>query len=335
MKKIIIIIIGVLLIGGLAYYASNLSKGAKATDISLIAFAIEDTASVNKIEIYDSYNDIEYTVERNKEGVWVGENGECVRQDVVIVMLETMNRIMLRGYVPQSATQNMKKLLMAQHKRVKIYQNGKWVKTWYVGHSTRDRMGTHMLLETPTIISDNPVIMGMKGFFGILEPRFFADPRRFTCTNLFSFKREDLGEIEVINRVNPTASFKVEVKNADEYLVTSNGEIVNQVDRNNLVFYLNGFEDIHFNQPNYTMSEAEIDSLRNVSPDYELKIKTKQNEDFNFKMYRRLDPEYDTKDTIAYDEDYLWGFTKDDELVRLQYYTVGPLIQGKIVFVKE
>lgn len=335
MKKIIIIIIGVLLIGGLAYYASNLSKGAKATDISLIAFAIEDTASVNKIEIYDSYNDIEYTVERNKEGVWVGENGECVRQDVVIVMLETMNRIMLRGYVPQSATQNMKKLLMAQHKRVKIYQNGKWVKTWYVGHSTRDRMGTHMLLETPTIISDNPVIMGMKGFFGILEPRFFADPRRFTCTNLFSFKREDLGEIEVINRVNPTASFKVEVKNADEYLVTSNGEIVNQVDRNNLVFYLNGFEDVHFNQPNYTMSEAEIDSLRNVSPDYELKIKTKQNEDFNFKMYRRLDPEYDTKDTIAYDEDYLWGFTKDDELVRLQYYTVGPLIQGKIVFVKE
>lgn len=335
MKKIIIIIIGVLLIGGLAYYASNLSKGAKATDISLIAFAIEDTASVNKIEIYDSYNDIEYTVERNKEGVWVGENGECVRQDVVIVMLETMNRIMLRGYVPQSATQNMKKLLMAQHKRVKIYQNGKWVKTWYVGHSTRDRMGTHMLLETPTITSDNPVIMGMKGFFGILEPRFFADPRRFTCTNLFSFKREDLGEIEVINRVNPTASFKVEVKNADEYLVTSNGEIVNQVDRNNLVFYLNGFEDIHFNQPNYTMSEAEIDSLRNVSPDYELKIKTKQNEDFSFKMYRRLDPEYDTKDTIAYDEDYLWGFTKDDELVRLQYYTVGPLIQGKIVFVKE
>lgn len=335
MKKIIIIIIGVLLIGGLAYYASNLSKGAKATDISLIAFAIEDTASVNKIEIYDSYNDIEYTVERNKEGVWVGENGECVRQDVVIVMLETMNRIILRGYVPQSATQNMKKLLMAQHKRVKIYQNGKWVKTWYVGHSTRDRMGTHMLLETPTITSDNPVIMGMKGFFGILEPRFFADPRRFTCTNLFSFKREDLGEIEVINRVNPTASFKVEVKNADEYLVTSNGEIVNQVDRNNLVFYLNGFEDVHFNQPNYTMSEAEIDSLRNVSPDYELKIKTKQNEDFNFKMYRRLDPEYDTKDTIAYDEDYLWGFTKDDELVRLQYYTVGPLIQGKIVFVKE
>lgn len=335
MKKIIIIIIGVLLIGGLAYYASNLSKGAKATDISLIAFAIEDTASVNKIEIYDSYNDIEYTVERNKEGVWVGENGECVRQDVVIVMLETMNRIMLRGYVPQSAMQNMKKLLMAQHKRVKIYQNGKWVKTWYVGHSTRDRMGTHMLLETPTITSDNPVIMGMKGFFGILEPRFFADPRRFTCTNLFSFKREDLGEIEVINRVNPTASFKVEVKNADEYLVTSNGEIVNQVDRNNLVFYLNGFEDVHFNQPNYTMSEAEIDSLRNVSPDYELKIKTKQNEDFNFKMYRRLDPEYDTKDTIAYDEDYLWGFTKDDELVRLQYYTVGPLIQGKIVFVKE
>src|SRR5690554_1551870 len=335
MRKIIIIILGIALIGGLAYYASSLNKSAKATDTSLIAFSVEDTASVNKIEIYDSFNDIEYTVERNRSGVWVGTNGECVSQSVIITMLETMNRITLRGYVPQSAMQNMKKLLMAQHKRVRIYQKGRWVKTWYVGHSTRDRMGTHMLLETPDITSDNPVIMGMKGFYGILEPRFFADPRRFACTDLFSFKREELEEIEVINRVNPVASYKIEVKSADDYLVTSQGQVVNNVDKNNLVFYLNGFEKVHFNQPNYTMSKAEIDSLRNVTPDYELNIKSNTKEDYRFKMYRRLDPEYNPSDTIAYDEDYLWGFKEDGELVRLQYYTVGPLIQGKIVFVHE
>src|SRR5690554_2771091 len=333
MKKIIIIIIGVLLIGGLAYYASNLSKGAKATDISLIAFAIEDTASVNKIEIYDSYNDIEYTVERNKEGVWVGENGECVRQDVVIVMLETMNRIMLRGYVPQSATQNMKKLLMAQHKRVKIYQNGKWVKTWYVGHSTRDRMGTHMLLETPSMKSDNPVIMGMKGFYGILEPRFFADPRKFECTHLFSFQRSELKKVEVINRVTPENSFTIDIQGPDDYIVTSQGERVDNVIKDNLVFYLNSFDKLHFNQPNYTLSQKEIDSMKAQVPDYELNIEGKQS-GYELDLYRRLDPEYDPKDTIAYDLNYLWGVKEDGELVRMQYFSVSPLIQGKTVFVE-
>lgn len=333
MKRLLVIVIGLGLIAGLAYYASTLNKESKATDTSLIAFAVEDTASVDRIELYDSFLDLEYTLIRNKEGKWEGGNGECVQQNLVEMMLETMQKITLRGYVPQSAMKNMKKLLMAQHKEVKIFQNGKWTKTWYVGHSTRDHMGTHMLLETPKGKSDNPVIMGMKGFYGILEPRFFADAKKFACTNLFSFKRDELVEIEVINRVSPDNDFVVKINGPDDYHVFSQGREMTNIDKENLVFYLNGFENIHFNQPNYTMSNKEIDSMKALAPDYELNLKSKDN-GYKFKMYRRLDPEYNPKDTIAYDMDYLWGFKEDGELVRLQYYTVGPLIQGKLVFGK-
>ena len=53
MKKIIILLIGALSIMALAYIAINLSKSEKVSgDLSLIDFAIEDTASVDKIEIY-------------------------------------------------------------------------------------------------------------------------------------------------------------------------------------------------------------------------------------------------------------------------------------------
>src|SRR5690554_4755571 len=215
MKKLIVIVLGVGLIIGLTYMALNLKTSSKATDTSLIAFAVEDTSTVDKIEIYDSYKDQTYTVVRNKDGVWTSDEGDCVQQNIIHMMLETMNKVTLKGYVPKSAMNNMKKLLMAQHKRVMIYQNGKWSKTWYVGHSTQDHMGTHMLLETPDIKSDNPVIMGMKGFYGILEPRFFADPKRFECTHLFSYKRKDLKEIEVINRVTPSSSYSVKINGPD------------------------------------------------------------------------------------------------------------------------
>ena len=331
MKKLIIIVLGLGLIVGLALMAMNLKTGAKSTDISLIAFAVEDTASVDKIEIYDSYQDQQFTLTRKKGERWVGPNDMCVQQGIVEMLLETMYKVTLKGYVPNAAMDNMKKLLMSQHKQVKIYQNGKWTKTWYVGHSTQDHMGTHMLLETPDIKSDNPVIMGMKGFYGILEPRFFADPRKFECTDLFSFPREDLKKIEVINRVTPSNSYKIEIDGPDDYKVSSQGVVMNNINKDNLVFYLNSFAKAHYNQANYTLSKKEVDSIKSLTPDYELNV-TGKTSSYELDLYRRYDPAYDLNDTVAYDLDYLWGIKMDGELVRMQYYTVGPLIQGKTVF---
>lgn len=331
MRRIIVIVLGVAVIVGLTYFVFQLDKDSKATDTSLIAFAIEDTASVSKIEIYDSFQDLEYTLTRNKEGRWEGPDGQCVQQSIPILMLETMNKITLKGYVPKSAMENMKKLMMAQYKRVKIFQNGKWVKTWYIGQSTQDHMGTHMLLETPDMKSDNPVIMGMKGFYGILGPRFFADPRKFVCTNLFSFSREDLKVVQVINNVNPNDSYRIEIKGPDDYVVSSQGALMSNVNKDNLVFYLNGFHNIHFNQPNYTLSQQKIDSMKAKTPDYELDIKGKAST-FHMKLYRREDPDESQTDSLAIDKTYLWGIKSDGEVVRMQYYTVGPLIEGKMIF---
>ncbi|RYM33033.1 hypothetical protein ERX46_13360 [Brumimicrobium glaciale] len=334
MKKLIVIVLGVGLIIALSYMAINLKSGSKITDNSLIAFAIEDTSTVDRIDIYDSFADQSYTISRNKEGIWVGEKGECVQQNIVQMMLETMNKVTLKGYVPKSAMYNMKKILMANHKSVKIYQNGSWSKTWYVGHSTQDHMGTHMLLETPDIKSDNPVIMGMKGFYGILEPRFFADPRRFACVNLFSYKSLDLKQVEVINRVIPESSYLIKINGPDNIQVTSNGNSVSNINKDNLTFYLNGFENINFNQPNFTLSNKQIDSIKASTPDYELNVTAKQSS-YKLDLYRRLDATFDAKDTLAYDQDYLWAVKPDGILVRMQYYTVGPLLQGKTVFVND
>jgi hypothetical protein len=333
MKKIIILSIGTLAIVALAYIAITLSQKEKVSgDLSLIDFAIEDTASVDKIEIYDSYMNQEFTVKRDKSGVWVDIDGNCVQQEIPKIMLETFLKATLKGYVSQGATQNMYNLLMAKHKAVKIYQNGKWVKTWYVGHPTQDHNGTHMLLETPELKSDNPVIMSMKGFYGILEPRFHADPKKYQCSFMFSFERTDIEKIQLINRVEPHESYEIAHRNGD-YIVTSNGVPLKGIVKDNLTFYLNGFKNIHFNQPNYTLSPDEITAMKNKPADYELSVSGK-NSTYDLNLYRRLDPEA-SPDTLVYDQDYLWGILPQGEVVRLQYYVVGPLIEGQSVFVDK
>lgn len=333
MKKTITLIIGLVIIVSLSYVAINLSKKEKVSgDLSLIDFAIEDTTSVDKIEIYDSYMDQEFTIKRNDAGIWVDKDGNCVQQEIPKIMLETFLKVTLKGYVSEGSSENMYNLLMAKHKSVKIYQNGKWTKTWYVGHPTQDHNGTHMLLETPTVKSDHPVIMSMKGFYGILEPRFYADPKKFQCTKMFSFEGSEIERVKVVNRVAPKESFEIERSNGD-YTVTSNGLPLKGILKDNLTFYLNGFKNIHFNQPNYTMSEEEIKDMKNTPPDFELFVSGKSSS-FELDLYRRLDPEA-AADTLLYDEDYLWGVLPQGELVRLQYFVVGPLINGQTIFVDK
>lgn len=334
MKKIIILLLGVAVVAVLAFLAFDLSKKEKVSDdLSLIDFAISDTSIVDKIVVYDSFFDNEFTVVRSKSGKWTAEDGSCVKPEIVGTMLETFLKVTLKGYVPDGSMENMKKLMMSKYKKVDIYQKGKWVKTWYVGHSTSDHYGTHMLLETPKRKSDNPVIMGMKGFYGILEPRFTADPKVYQCSNLFSFSREEIKEVEVVNNVIPEDSYRI-VQTENEVQIYHENSPLEGVIKDNLTFYLNGFKNIHFNRPNYAYSERQIDSIRAKTPDFQLLIKAK-NDSYQLDLYRRPDPEADHRTEIIWDQDYLWGFTKEGELVRMQYFTVGPLIFGRDVFMEE
>ena len=332
MNKLLKLILALGVVIGLGYYAYHLSKTSNVSDdLSLIDFAVKDTAAIDKIEVYDSYTNETFTVKRDESGKWVDINGDCVQQEMVQTMLETFVKVTLKGYVPEGAMKNMLKLMMSKHKTVKIYKNGKWEKTWYVGHSTADHYGTHMLLETPKRKSDNPVIMGMKGFYGILEPRFNSDAKMYRCSKMFSYPFEAIRSIEVINNVNQAESF--EIKNDGSKLtVSSNGEAFENLNMENLMFYLNGFKDIHFNQPNYTLSPNEMEEMRNSTPDYRLIIKGEK-DSYQLDLHRRPDPaKNDSSDEINWDPDYLWGVLPTGEIVRMQYFVVGPLIFGQDIF---
>ena len=72
--------------------------------------------------------------------------------------------------------------------------------------------------------------------------------------------------------------------------------------------------------------------MKKDAPDYKINIQSTDNKTYEIDFYRRLDPEYNS-DTVVYDKDYLWAVKRDGEVVRMQYYTVGPLIEGQMVFV--
>ena len=333
-KKSIILGIGVIALAILAFLATNLVRNSGKSDSELLEFSIADTSTVDQIHIKDAYNNV-FQLVKGEGGVWTDSDGNCVIQEPVHTMLETFKNIEFKGYVPENSKKNVTSRIAATNTEVKIFQNGKWVKTWFVGNSTQDHYGTYMLLETNKEKSDYPVIMKVRGLSGIIEPRFFADKRKWKCTEIFAVPREEIASVNVYYPMEKVRSFSVE-KNGYDYIVKHNGELLEGIDTNMAVRYLNAYKKIHFELVNYEFSDKQVDSLKRTKPFCELTLKKIDGSKQKLRMFRMRgtgeEIEDDYGNPVNYDINRFWCELPTGELVKAQYFVFNPLIMGHLYF---
>jgi hypothetical protein len=332
-KKIIILVVGILTIGALGWYTISLLSTDGSSDSQFIEFAVEDTTSVNKIIITDPFsNRIELV---KKENSWTDGKGGCISQPNVHFILEALNKITFKGYLPDKAEKKFTELMATSHTKVEIFQNGEWTKTWYIGPPSQDHLGQIMLLETADDgKSENPVMMSIKGMYGIIEPRFFADSRKWICTNIFSL---DIGKIARVDVSYPKESyrnFSISQKKM-RYTVTQNGEKLSNVDTSNIFRYLQGYQKVHFELANYELSKKQCDSLKKSQPFCVLAVKETSGKSTKLKMFRiasTTPQRNEFGETVNMDMNKFWCELPNGDLVKCQYFTFNPLILGHVFF---
>jgi hypothetical protein len=335
-KKSIILTASILILGFLAFLATNLVRNSGKSDTELLDFSIADTSKVDKIIITDAFAN-KFTLER-REGVWVDKNGNCIIQNPANTILETFKNIEFKGYVPENSRKNITNRMSSSHIKVEIFQNGDWIKTWYVGFSTQDHYGTYMLLETPSEKSDLPVIMKIKGFNGIIEPRFFADSRRWKCTEIFALERDEIASVDIRFYDEPSRSFYIG-KSESNYIVKHQNNILKSVDTNMLIRYLNNYKKIHYEFVNYELSDKQVDSIKRTKPFCVLTLKETSGKNNILKMYRMKGngeiEVNDFGDSVDFDANRFWCVLTSGEIVKCQYFVFNPLIMGHIYFANK
>jgi hypothetical protein len=332
-KKSIILTASILVLGFLAFLATNLVRNSGKSDTELLDFSVADTSKVDKIIITDAFSN-KFFLER-REGTWVDKNGNCIIQNPVKTILETFKNIEFKGYVPENSRKNITNRMSTSHTKVEIFQNGDWIKTWYVGFSTQDHYGTYMLLETPSEKSDLPVIMKIKGFNGIIEPQFFADPRRWKCTQIFALERDEIASVDVKFYDEPSRSFYVG-KSGNNYTVKQQNNLLKSVDTNMVIRYLNNYKKIHYEFVNYELSDKQVDSIKRTKPFCVLTLKETSGKSNMLKMYRMKGngevEVNDFGDSVDFDANRFWCVLPSGDIVKCQYFVFNPLIMGHIYF---
>lgn len=328
-KNLLYLIVFVVLLLVAGYFISQDSGKSTLEGPENYAFAIKDTASIDKIIITDKTPN-QSVLKRSSDG-WILNEEYPVRRDGIEILLETLYRMEMKNFLPQRIVPEVEKQLAVYGKQVRIYQNGKLSKSMIVGTPIPSEMGTYMKLED----GDLPYAVHIPGFNGFLNTRFISESYLWRSRSLVRMKPRSIKEVELIYPDSLGASFKLTVFSTDSMYLTNlaTNEIVpnfSQLKGQLLLAACGSLKaegEILPSDPIF----ARRDSLLASTPAFTLKVRSKGGDERKISAYRiKAAPEtidYDDPNSF-FDPDRLHGFVNEDRMVLLQYYGLRNVLKS-------
>tara|TARA_B100001758_G_scaffold234997_1_gene234671 strand:+ start:390 stop:1340 length:951 start_codon:yes stop_codon:yes gene_type:complete len=232
-------------------------------------FSIENINEIDKVFLSDRKgNNI---VLKKDEDSWFINERFKVRKDAINTLLTTINEVEVQRPVSNTAYNNVIKQLATTGVKVEIYYKNN-IKTYTVGGSTSDHLGTYMLMED----GENPYVVHIPGFNGFLSPRYGIQGYELDINNwrdntVFEIDSENIKEISLKNYDNQNKSFRITNKPLKLLNIDS---IATNYNIDKIIEYFNLFSKIECER--YKGFDVDLSTERLL---YKLNIKYKNNDD--------------------------------------------------------
>ena len=262
-KKIIILILSIVFINILIDYNQKIKLDNEKK------FSVSEIEKIDKIFLSDRKgNNITLLKDNN---IWTVNNKYNVRDDAISTLRSTIKKISIQRPVPETGYNNVIKQLATTGVKVEIYYNKK-IKTYTVGGSTSNHLGTYMLMDK----AENPYIVHIAGFNGFLSPRYGIQGYELDINNwrdntVFKIETEIINEISLIDLQENNNSFTIKTKPLS-LIDLHNNDIKYDLDK--VIEYLNNFSQL--NSENFKGNNIDITNEKLI---YKLKINYDDKED--------------------------------------------------------
>jgi hypothetical protein len=330
-KKQLIALLVVLLLGILTFWMVN--RNQKSTlKVELSDFAVKDTLSIDKIFLADK-DSHQVLLEKQKDGSWMVNKKYPARMDAIHTLLYTMHQVQVKAPVGRASFNTIIRRMAAKSTKCEIYQNGKLSKTYYVGGTTQDFMGTYMMIEN----SSTPFITWIPGFEGYLYTRYFSFPDQWRSTEMIRLKPQEIQSVEHIMHKFPEKSWTITNNNNVIRLMDAQGTDVKGIDTATAREYLARFTRINFEA--IVRDFKEKDSLLALQPSAVFVVKSVSGKEIRIETWPKRTPAdlvFDQGEPMIYDPDRFFGVMNGQkkELLLLQYHVFDPILKPVEYFVK-
>ncbi|HRE74803.1 MAG TPA: hypothetical protein PK637_05605 [Flavobacteriales bacterium] len=314
------------------YMKQKKSNSTFTKDLS--DFTIEDTASIGKLKITNQ-DKISAELVRKHAGYWELNGKFRARVDAIDLMLTTAKKVRVKNPVPESARENIIRNLSVNYHKVEYFDlNGKAIKTWYVGHATKDHDASYMLLETPSEgKSSLPYVTYIPGFAGELSSRYFCVEEEWRFTGIFNYDPSEIIAVSIRNNDYPEESFEVKVLDKNLFALHDQfGKKVERFDTAGVRQLVVNFKKIHFETLNRgILSPLQEDSLRKAKPYYEISVTDKKGEKKEIKVFHKKLPPHNMNNEpfeqdYPYDPERAFAQIPGGEIVVIQFFVFDKIL---------
>lgn len=327
MKQIIWIIVALCLAVGIYFYFNT--NNYQKSEVSISDFSVEDISTITEVKL--SNRDGENVVLSKKGDSWMVNNEyPAFEPNMDILLNTTLSKIKIKGPVPQAAKDNVIRSMISKSIHVRLYENGKEVKSYYVGGGNPTQTGTYVHIEG----SKTPFIGYIPGFTGLLYPKYSCDPKEWFNKTIFDYEAEEIDRVSIKNNENPNESFVLS-RNGDTYEIAPPLQGFSQVAAKS---YFSLFKFKNFEGYADYINQDIKDSIRKQIPYLEIELLAGNNK-HRMKVFRKgqyLDGNTlvdKTGDEIVTDvHRYFASFDDFKYLVTIQDYTFGKILIPRSYF---
>jgi hypothetical protein len=326
MKKNLILLLILFILGGAVYLLYGGDKRNTLDANEFTEFAIEDTASVTKINIIDKVTG-NVSLNRLKEGGWMIGNMHRAKSRSVEICLEAIKNIKIKGTIPKTKQRTIITNAAGAGTKIEIYTNYSDVpeKIWISAGNTSDHHGDYFILELPGKgISPEPFIVDMPMFAGYITARFHTVYNDWRFSGIFNHPKLDFRSISVEETAAPENSFRLEWDGEEAF------KISNPISGNELK-NINLANKIHLETFTLNLTKEQQDSVLARTPDWKISLTDLENKTKSLSMfYLPGNGEQLLADGTPspYNLDIMYGTLGDGELFRVQYgFVFAPLLK--------
>lgn len=333
-NKLVLILLVILIVIAAYFFISK----SNSTLGELNDFAIEDTASIDKIFIADAKGD-KVTLTRSEKH-WIVEGKHKARPESMDVIMKTFYQIAVKSPVSKAAQNNVIRELATGAIKVEIYQGkSKPSKVYYIGGATQNHQGTYMLLENDGVKSSAPFIMHIPGFNGYLTTRFYANSLQWRDAAVFNYEPKEIKSLQIHYFEQPENSFTIKQTLGQFSLYDEQAKPVEKIDSSKVLQYLGMYEKIYYEMVVMNeLSQAKKDSVMASTPFFKIELedifgKTTKIVAYHMPNYRKVEDENGVP--FPNDVDRMYAVLDDNNfLIYIQFHTFDKITFPRKIFLK-
>jgi hypothetical protein len=300
-------------------------------------FAIENVEAIDSVFIVNRAGQ-HVLLRKQTGGVWSVNNKFTAAPDKIERLLTTINKIEAKNPVALTAQKAVVTDLAISGTKVQIYMQGGETKTYYVGGTTSDEMGTFMYIDGSTI----PFVVHIPGFRGYLSPRYSVNATDWRDKAIFSTPVDKLAGVTVTYPDSAKNSFELVKNTGNSFTLKQNGQAATATKQDFAKLYVAQFDKITFEAYLNGYSKNFTDSLQAATPRAVVTVHRIDGSNVSLRVfYKPVTSDtksiYDDKgNLLVYDSDNYFAFIDGNpELITVQDYVFRHVFKRYADFIEK